>query len=218
MLVLSDDVARRLLQVREALKLTRKDVSQRLEDLGLRKITPAALNNIETGRRDEAGRRRREVTVDELIDLAIALQVSPSMLVAPLGTDERVELMPGRTDDPWTTYLWLIGEFPTEVLGIQRDPEVIYRRSDDSGKVVATYRKHYAALHGYLTFRAQNPEAASRQLRSIAAARIEMHRAGWPPPTIPDAVRPLLDAPLKAWGYVADGDKLTPVPEIEDAP
>lgn len=52
-------------------------------------ITAQSVSNIETGRRDKDGRRRRFVTVDELIALAVALQVAPVHLLSkPLPPDE----------------------------------------------------------------------------------------------------------------------------------
>lgn len=211
--MLSDDVARRLLELRESRKLTRKDVSQRLANLGLRKITPAALNNIETGRRDESGRRRREVTVDELIDLSIVLNVPPVLLIAPVGSADRVEVLPGRADDAWTTYRWLIGELPTEMLSEDRDPAVIYSRSDESGRAISAYRRHHNAIYNYLVQRGTDPDMARKQLPIAAGARIEMHQTGqWLPP-LPEDVRAEITTALNAWGYVDRGDgSIEPIP------
>lgn len=52
-------------------------------------VTAQSVSNIETGRRGKDGRRRRFVTVDELIALAVALQVAPVHLLSkPLPPEE----------------------------------------------------------------------------------------------------------------------------------
>ncbi|WP_159941829.1 MULTISPECIES: hypothetical protein [unclassified Nocardiopsis] len=57
-------------------------------------LSAATLSNVETGRPDENGRRRRQVTVDELMTLAIALQVAPVHLLVPLDTGGRSRVTP----------------------------------------------------------------------------------------------------------------------------
>ena len=51
--------------------------------LGLGELTAAVIANIETGRRDAEGHRRRDVTVDELLAIALALDVPPVELQLP---------------------------------------------------------------------------------------------------------------------------------------
>ena len=137
---------------------------------------------------------------------AAALDVPPALLEAPLGSDEPIEVLPGRFDDAWTVYRWLVGEFPTEVLGDQRDLAVSYFRSDQVEEVVDLYRQHHTALHSYLLQRSQNPGSGGeqRQLSLLAGARIGMHRGDlWLPP-VPDDVRDELRGSLLAWGYRED--------------
>ncbi|MGW5647528.1 hypothetical protein [Saccharopolyspora sp. NPDC003762] len=59
------------------------------------RFTAAVVGYIETGRRDAAGRRRRDVTVDELVDLAAALGTTPLALLgehaASFGADRPPE-------------------------------------------------------------------------------------------------------------------------------
>jgi transcriptional regulator with XRE-family HTH domain len=51
-----------------------------MED-GAPEITQSVIANIETGRRDTQGRRRRSVTVDELVVLARVFRVQPAVLL-----------------------------------------------------------------------------------------------------------------------------------------
>ncbi|MFB6548702.1 hypothetical protein [Streptomyces sp. NPDC056405] len=51
-------------------------------------VSSQAISNIETGRRDKEGRRRRSLTVDELMSLAVALEVSPVDLLVPAELDD----------------------------------------------------------------------------------------------------------------------------------
>ncbi|MEU3452270.1 helix-turn-helix transcriptional regulator [Micromonospora sp. NPDC006766] len=86
---ISDAVVGRIRKHRRAADMTRAQLAQRCAALGSPDITEAALANIETGRRDADGQRRRDLTVDELIVLADALEVDPSQLLfgtTPLKT------------------------------------------------------------------------------------------------------------------------------------
>jgi transcriptional regulator with XRE-family HTH domain len=107
--VLSDVVADQLVRLRRKHGLTREQLAKRLADNGAPGLTSAALANIETGRRDSEGRRRREVTVDELVALAAVLDESPLLLVFPLGADRFTEVLPGRTVSMWPAAQWFAG-------------------------------------------------------------------------------------------------------------
>lgn len=212
----SDQVARRIAQLRQDRRLTREAVAAKCAELGRPEMTPAVLANLEGGRRDSAGRRRRDVRVDELAVLAVVLDVPVVSLLVPVGSGEPVELLPGTVEDSWTAYRWIVGEFPTGELGRQHDLTVNYFRSDITGRAISAYRRHHSALHSYLQFRPSNPGAASAQLAVLAATRIEMHRAGWWLPPLPDDVDAALVEPLAGWGYKQDGSgglvELPPAP------
>jgi transcriptional regulator with XRE-family HTH domain len=106
--VLSDVVGDQVRRLREGAGLTREDLAERCGT-----ISAAALSNLETGRRDPAGRRRREVTVDEVFLLAYALDVPPVALLLPIGhkdASDGVRLaggMPLRTAD---ALAWVRGD------------------------------------------------------------------------------------------------------------
>lgn len=105
----SDLVAERIKERRSRLGLSTKTLAERCAALGAPHITAPVLMNIESGRRDASGRRRRAVTVDELLVLAYALEASPiPMLLPELNvrypiTDETVS--PAR----WV-FEWILGE------------------------------------------------------------------------------------------------------------
>ncbi|HEY2550112.1 MAG TPA: hypothetical protein VGI64_06005 [Streptosporangiaceae bacterium] len=79
----SDVLARRVREVRKKRNWTPSDLARRCEALGAEKLTENAVENIESGRR-QGGRRRREITVDELFVLAYALDVAPISLLVPI--------------------------------------------------------------------------------------------------------------------------------------
>lgn len=93
--MLSDVVGRQVKHYRRAAKLTREQVAERCSALGWPAVTSAVVNYIETGRPDAAGKRRREVTLDELVALSYVLEVPPLALLVPLD-EERWEGFPGR--------------------------------------------------------------------------------------------------------------------------
>jgi transcriptional regulator with XRE-family HTH domain len=84
----SDMVARRVREVRRRRGLSVAQLAQRCADVGVPELTAQALYNLEAGRADKRGRRRRAVTVDELLVLALALDVAPVHLLVPLDDDE----------------------------------------------------------------------------------------------------------------------------------
>jgi transcriptional regulator with XRE-family HTH domain len=77
----SDLVAARIQALRQSRGWTAKDLALRCAELGASQLTAAVIANIETGRRDASGHRRREVSVDELLTIAQALDMPPFDLI-----------------------------------------------------------------------------------------------------------------------------------------
>ena len=202
----SDVVAEQVSRLRKQAGLTREQLAARCADLGWPALTFGAIGSIETGRRDNDGRRVRHVTVEERDVLAAALGVPSVLLEVPLGESDPIEVLPGLWNDAWTAYRWLVGEFPTERLGKQQDPDVIYFRSDPGAEKVNLYRQHQNMLYGYLhhwAHRANEWHAtqALAHLTTLASTRVEMHRrALWLPP-VPDGARDAMRQPLLDLGY-----------------
>lgn len=76
----SAEVVRRILERRKQRGWTREQVAEMVTRAGC-PMSPAALGNIETGRPNETGQRRRQVSVDELLALADALGLTASALL-----------------------------------------------------------------------------------------------------------------------------------------
>lgn len=87
-LSVSDAAAVRLREARTRRGWTTKQLADACAAAGAVKLTSAALSNIETGRRDTEGVRRRELSVDELVVLAVVLDVAPIHL---LGLPDNAE-------------------------------------------------------------------------------------------------------------------------------
>jgi transcriptional regulator with XRE-family HTH domain len=86
----SDVVAERVREVRKKQGLTAAQLASLCADRGYPELTTQALSNIESGRRDKEGRRRRYVTADELMALAVVLEVAPVyLLIPPLPSEEQ---------------------------------------------------------------------------------------------------------------------------------
>ncbi|MEU3566258.1 helix-turn-helix domain-containing protein [Kitasatospora sp. NPDC058243] len=80
-LSVSDAVALRVKEARNRRGWTVKQLAAACHDAGATKLTAPVLANIETGRRDTNGVRRRELSIDEVVALAVALDISPIHLL-----------------------------------------------------------------------------------------------------------------------------------------
>jgi transcriptional regulator with XRE-family HTH domain len=83
----SDVVAARVRQVRIRRGLTVAELAERCKAIGAPKLTAQALYKLE-GQRQREDRRPRPVTVDELLALALALNVAPVHLLVPVDGPE----------------------------------------------------------------------------------------------------------------------------------
>jgi transcriptional regulator with XRE-family HTH domain len=81
----SEAVAQQVRELRHKRGWSAQDLANRCAEIGAADMTSAVLANIETGRRHpRTGIRRRQVTVEELLTLARALDVLPIDLLEPL--------------------------------------------------------------------------------------------------------------------------------------
>ena len=107
----SDTIAEQVRRHRTRLGLNREQLADECARLGAPDLTYAAITNIETGRRNKDGKRRREVSVDELLVLGLALAVPPLLLALPLGSEAAVPVVPAVAPrDPYTVWKWVTGE------------------------------------------------------------------------------------------------------------
>jgi transcriptional regulator with XRE-family HTH domain len=88
---LSDLVADRLRQIRAGRGWSAARLADECNKAGYPQLTESVIANIETGRRDQHGRRRREVTIDELAAFCMTLKLPLSSLLGGEWTevDER---------------------------------------------------------------------------------------------------------------------------------
>jgi transcriptional regulator with XRE-family HTH domain len=205
---LSEVVADQVSHRRRAAGLNRDQLAKACRDRGAPDtFTASAVANIETGRKVE-GRRRRDVTIEELALLGAALKVPPALLVFPLGGLDDLEVLPGRWVDAWIGYQWFVGSGSlADLTGEDADQEALPARDNP----VAIYRQHEAALRGYVlhsSFREDdNAEQARERQRladRLAGTRVRMYQQGWRLPPLPAPVLDAVRAPLRGWGYKQD--------------
>ena len=188
--MLSDVAAAQVARLRKTAGLTREQLAARCADLGWPALTVGVVGSIETGRPDETGRRRREVTVDELAILAAALNVPPLQLIYPLGAQRVVEMLPGRITDVWVAYRWAYGDL-TRVGGHHRD--WWGGRTDE----LDLHQRHTAAVDQFIrNLDDEHGDLAHRAaaLKQLAEVREDMARRGWVLPSVPIDIHHELDA------------------------
>ena len=108
---MSDIVAQRIKTARKRRGWSAQELADRLAAAGAPELSMFVISNIESGRRKD-GRRRREVSVDELFLIAYVLGVPPIHLLVPAeGSEEPVEVAPGvRVDKPEPMLRWIRGD------------------------------------------------------------------------------------------------------------
>jgi transcriptional regulator with XRE-family HTH domain len=89
----SDVIGARIKEVRRRLDWTAERLAEECRRVGATDMTAAVIANIETGRRRADGRRRREVTVEELVLFAKVLSTAPVHLMVPV-TESTYQLTP----------------------------------------------------------------------------------------------------------------------------
>lgn len=125
----SDVVAERVKEVRKRRDLTVVQLAQRCAELGASGLTEQALYNIEGGRpARKQGPRRRNVTVEELLVLAVALQVAPIHLLVPLDGEQPYQVTLARTERSIRARLWIRGTLPLD----PADSRLFYSEVPDS--------------------------------------------------------------------------------------
>lgn len=99
----SDLIAAQVKQLRSRRGLTVKDLAARCAQLGFADLTANVLTNIEV--------RRRDVSADELLVLALALDVAPThLLTPPPGATTDLAVTPTIAANPELARLWVRGE------------------------------------------------------------------------------------------------------------
>lgn len=188
--------------------MTRDDLAAACAKRGY-PLTSATIANIETGRRDPADRRRRrEVSVDELVMLADVLNVAPVLLVFPVGhADEHgrnlSEFVNGADVDTWEAAQWFgghgdhpIGSVDAAAAGrTDRGAMQLFEDYHDSLRELWKARANVKVLQGRVA-RGENGDTAEtlaiaeqgmRQLENvIRQLRMVMRQRGLNPPSLPE--------------------------------
>jgi transcriptional regulator with XRE-family HTH domain len=133
----SDLIAERVKELRQRRGLTAKQLADRCKELGAPDLTASVIANIESGRPDSTGRRRRELSVEEHLALSLALEVPPALLLLPIN--DELEVTPSARMDAYTFASWFTGDdgFIQAVL----DHEGLDVRGDDGKDRLSRYRR-----------------------------------------------------------------------------
>jgi transcriptional regulator with XRE-family HTH domain len=99
---LAKSVGRRVAQFRKQRGLTAQQLSVRLRDRVGLDLKRTVIGNLESG-------YRRTISYAEILALAHVLEVPPLLLMVPIGTDD-FQPLPGGTEEPWWSAMWITGE------------------------------------------------------------------------------------------------------------
>jgi 8-oxo-dGTP pyrophosphatase MutT (NUDIX family)/transcriptional regulator with XRE-family HTH domain len=154
-----------LAALRAERRLTYKDLSDRLEQLG-RPIPTLGLSRIEKG--------KRRVDADDLVALALALGVSPAALLLPRNTDayDEIELTSSVRATARAAWEWSAGNFPLVISGAEpltwrqiAEFEANVRPAWQGGPSVAEWRDDMERRRAEMEELRRKAEAAEQQLR-----------------------------------------------------
>jgi transcriptional regulator with XRE-family HTH domain len=98
-------VARRMAQLRARRGLSAQKLAERCAEYGMPELNRSVITNLENN-------RRQQVSVDELLTLALALGVAPLHLLIPTDDAARVAITPNSDVDAAYARAWVIGEQP----------------------------------------------------------------------------------------------------------
>lgn len=106
----NEALARQMAELREQLGMSRAELGRRLAELGW-EVDPTTLLRIERGPWRKDDRDGRTVTLDEALLIAAALGVSPSHLLVPRSTTDRL-LIGNLEVEPDQAREWISGRLP----------------------------------------------------------------------------------------------------------
>ncbi len=142
----SDVIASRVRQLRDERGWSARRLAEECAKVGAPELTPSAIANIESGRRGDEGERRRQVTAEELIALAIALDVSPAHLLAP--ADEKAAVRLTDTIKPAGGWVdrFVSGESPLPHRFEESNPDHFFRAAREGKRRAIRAASHPAVL------------------------------------------------------------------------
>jgi transcriptional regulator with XRE-family HTH domain len=114
----SDVVARRVRELRDQWGWSAAELAEHCAEWGHPELTASVIANIESGRRDKSGRRRRDVTVDEAAAFARVLQVPVHELIYP-----EAPMVSARELVEWLRHQYIVEkELDDGRMVVRRDP------------------------------------------------------------------------------------------------
>jgi transcriptional regulator with XRE-family HTH domain len=177
----SDYVAQQIRRWRRSRGLTAEQLAQRCAANGVPELTAQTISNIETGRRDANGRRRRLLSVEELLAFALSLNVAPvDLLVSSDLDDEPYSITPTVAVEASHARRWIEGQHPiTWVIGVP-DPTVReYGNKVNEFAAAMPPDRQANALREFLDKRNQWADEAARErerLKNIVTAEPDTGR------------------------------------------
>jgi len=108
----SDTIGAAVKAVRTRHGWTQADLAAQCASIGAPHLTAAVIYDIESGRRDAAGRRRREISTDEWLALALALDAAPVHLAVPLEDSDTCQLTDTVSEQAGLVRQWVRGVHP----------------------------------------------------------------------------------------------------------
>lgn len=165
----AERVAENLARIRAERRLSTRALSDALSQLG-RPILANAITKIEKG--------TRRVDADDLVALALALDVSPNaLLFPPVGDIDEIELTPGAPVSAFDAWRWATGEVPLDAdvasaIGDQHraDPNLYPERRQAFRR---ENRPHDLSEEPSLRWALEHAEVLADVERAITAARAE---------------------------------------------
>jgi transcriptional regulator with XRE-family HTH domain len=126
----SDTVARRVKELRKRRGWSARRLAEACAATGSPQLSESVIANIESGRRED-GRRRRDVTVDETIAFAKALEV-PAIHLLPVHLDPEATEATLNFANPAELWEWL-NAAETVVRGLRQLRPLGWFKEDDHG-------------------------------------------------------------------------------------
>jgi transcriptional regulator with XRE-family HTH domain len=198
-------VAERVRQIRQRRGFTAEGLAARCAEIGAPEITRSVIANIETGRKGPDGRRRRDVTVDELFILAFALEVPPALLAIPLDGADTLQVTDDVLMDPLQAANWMAGDDAAEGFyepgadQAERVARSMFAQPSPDATPLALLRRIGAALNRAQDIKRVNAGRPPEEVpllnlgREIAQLNAWLTSLGFAPPPLPPDIAEVVE-------------------------
>lgn len=179
-------IAKRVQDLRKQRGMIAQDLADKVTALGY-PLNRATLAGFEAG-------RRTSINLPEFLALAAALNVPPAELIAPQGTGEPIELLPGQQTEDWAALRWLCGDDAQSLELLRKHDKYVQDWRTDQQTVTELRQKangvtsvqptnERAALLNKTA--ADYEKAAELAAMALGAYRQSMRAQGLVPPMLP---------------------------------